>query len=209
MLVFHFIQRDVCCDLMHYLVRLVLPSVHDLPPPWKPSALTRTRFTRFQIYSTNLPVVIPLLSLSFCCRLGCGPLKEHGPQVISYSSYVFIHMHLVQAPCFGTSALLKVREIKVNWEPWPAPKHQIVWAVPHHSGSGGIIGIHYFSQMTWPVSFFIFSQLPNHLHNSLIGPLYQPIHLGDGRAWFDSILHTEKFTHLTNDVAHEVHTMIT
>ena len=25
---------------------------------------------------------------------------------------------------------------------------------------------------------FIFSQLPNHLHNSLMGPLYELVHLG-------------------------------
>ena len=73
---------------------------------------------------------------------------------------------------------------------------------------GGIIGMHYFHQMTWPIGFFIFSQLPNHPHDSLKGPLYQPIHLGViGHGL--QLLHTKEFAHLTNNVAHEVHTMIT
>ena len=87
-------------------------------------------------------------------------------------------------------------------------KHQIVWAVPHHFGLGGVIGMHYFSQMAWPVSFIIFSQLPNHPHDSLMGPLYQPIHLrviGHG----SQLLHAEEFAHLTNNVAHEICTVIT
>ena len=32
--------------------------------------------------------------------------------------------------------------------------------------------------MRWPVRFFIFSQLPNQVHNCLVLSLYQPIHLG-------------------------------
>ena len=38
--------------------------------------------------------------------------------------------------------------------------------------------MHYFSQMRWPVGFFVFSQLPDHAHNPLVQSLYQPIHLG-------------------------------
>ena len=38
--------------------------------------------------------------------------------------------------------------------------------------------MHYFSQMRWPVGFLVFSQLPNHVHNHLVQPLYQPIRLG-------------------------------
>ena len=34
--------------------------------------------------------------------------------------------------------------------------------------SGGIVGMHYFSHMSWPVGFFVFTQLPDHLHNGLI-----------------------------------------
>ena len=38
-------------------------------------------------------------------------------------------------------------EIKVNWEPRPSSEHQIVWTVPSNCVMGGIIGMHYFSQM--------------------------------------------------------------
>ena len=69
-------------------------------------------------------------------------------------------------------------ENKVDQEPRPMSKHQVVWTVPGNGGSGGIIGMHYFSQMRWPVSFFVFSQLPNHAHNHLVLSLYQPISLG-------------------------------
>ena len=54
---------------------------------------------------------------------------------------------------------------------------------------------------------FIFSQLPNHPHDSLMGPLYQPIHLGViGHG--SQLLHAEEFAQLTNSVAHEVCAMI-
>ena len=82
-----------------------------------------------------------------------------------------------------------------------------MWAVPHHGRSGGIVGMHYFSQMSWPVSLFVFSQLPNHLHNGLMRPLHQPIHLGVVRHGLQ-LLHAEEFTHLINDAAHEVCTLI-
>ena len=87
------------------------------------------------------------------------------------------------------------------------PKHQIVWAVPHHGRSAGIIGMPYFSQVTWPVSFFVISQPPDHTHNSLMGPLYQTICLGVvGHG--TQLLHAKEFTHLINNVAHEVCTTI-
>ena len=57
-------------------------------------------------------------------------------------------------------------------------EHQIVWTIPGNCRSGGIIGVCYFSQMRWPVSFFVFSQLPNHAHNHLVQSLYQPVCLG-------------------------------
>ena len=38
--------------------------------------------------------------------------------------------------------------------------------------------MYYFSQMRWPVSFFVFSQLPDHAHNCLVQSLYQTISLG-------------------------------
>ena len=59
-------------------------------------------------------------------------------------------------------------EDKVDWEPRPMSKHQIVWTVPGNGRLGGIIGVHYFSLMRWPVSFSDFSQLPNHVHNHLV-----------------------------------------
>ena len=67
---------------------------------------------------------------------------------------------------------------KVNQEPRPSSEHQIVWTVPSNCGLDGIIGMHYFSQMRWPVGFFVFSQLPYHRHNCLEQSLYQPISLG-------------------------------
>ena len=69
-------------------------------------------------------------------------------------------------------------EDKVNWEPRPMSKHQVVWTVPSNCGLCDIIGVHYFRQMRWPVSSFVFSQLPNHAHNCLVQSLYQPISLG-------------------------------
>ena len=39
-------------------------------------------------------------------------------------------------------------EVKVDQEPWPVSKHEIMWTIPHHGGSGGIVGVHYFSQMS-------------------------------------------------------------
>ena len=69
-------------------------------------------------------------------------------------------------------------EDKVDWEPRPSSKHQIMWTVPGNCGLGGIVGMCYFSQMRWPVSFLFFSQLPNHVHNHLVPSLYQPISLG-------------------------------
>ena len=57
-------------------------------------------------------------------------------------------------------------------------EHQIVWTVPGTCRLGGIIGVHYFSQMRWPIGFFVFSQLPNHGYNHLVQSLYQAICLG-------------------------------
>ena len=36
----------------------------------------------------------------------------------------------------------------------------------------------YFSQMRWPVSFFVSSQLLDHAHNCQVQSLYQPVSLG-------------------------------
>ena len=69
-------------------------------------------------------------------------------------------------------------EDKVNQEPRPSSKHQIVWTLPGNCRLGGIIGKCYFSQMGWPVGIFVFSQLPNYAHNHLVRSLYQAICLG-------------------------------
>ena len=34
-------------------------------------------------------------------------------------------------------------EEKVDWEPRPTSKHQIVWTIPGYCGTGGIIDMHY------------------------------------------------------------------
>ena len=83
-----------------------------------------------------------------------------------------------------------------------------MWTIHHHSRSGGIIGMHYFSQMSRPVSLFVVTKLPDHLHNSLMWSLHQPIHLGV--VWHGlQFPHTEEFTHLINDTAHGDSTLIT
>ena len=83
-----------------------------------------------------------------------------------------------------------------------------MWTVSYHSGSGGIVGMHYFSQMFWPVSLFVFTQLPNHLHYGLMWFLHQPVCLWV--VWHGpQFPHTEEFTHFVNDTAHEVSTPIT
>ena len=69
-------------------------------------------------------------------------------------------------------------EDKVNQEPRPMSEHQGGWTVSGNCRSGDIIGVCYFSQMRWPVGFFVFSQLPDHVHNCLVQSLYQPISLG-------------------------------
>ena len=51
-------------------------------------------------------------------------------------------------------------EDKVNWEPRPTSEHQVVWTVPGNCKMGGIIGVCYFSQMRWPVSFFSSPSFP-------------------------------------------------
>ena len=82
-----------------------------------------------------------------------------------------------------------------------------MWTISHHGRLGGNIGMHYFSQMSWAVCLFVFSQLPNHLHNGLMWSLHQPIHLWV--VWHGlQFLHAEEPTHLISDAAHEVSTTI-
>ena len=82
-----------------------------------------------------------------------------------------------------------------------------MFTIPCHSRSGGIVGMHYFSQMSWPVGLFFFSQLPNHLHNGLMWSLYQPICLWV--VWHGPrFLHTKEPTHPINDAAHKYSTPV-
>ena len=121
-------------------------------------------------------VIVPFLLVCFCSWLGLH-LPQGGPQSIPYGSYVHVHM-LSRGFCCGGLIAANSGEDKVNQEPRPSSKHQIVWTVPGNCGSGGIVGVHYFSQMRWPVGSFVFSQLPNHVHNHLVQSLYQPVSLG-------------------------------
>ena len=73
---------------------------------------------------------------------------------------------------------------------------------------GGIIGMHYFSQMRWPVDFCVFSQLSDHVHNHLVQSLHQPISLwvvGHGLQSF----YAKDLTHFLNHTTHEASTSIT
>ena len=77
----------------------------------------------------------------------------------------------------GALLLPKVGKKKLDQEPRPTSKHQVVWTIPCYCGMGGIIGMCYFSQMRWPVGFLIFSQLPDHAYNHLVCSLYKAISL--------------------------------
>ena len=99
-------------------------------------------------------------------------------------------------------------EDKVNWEPRLLSKHQIVWTVPCNCRLGGIIGVHYFSQMRWPVSFLVFSQLPDHVHNCLVQSRYQPISLRVvGHS--PQLFYAKDLAHFINYTTGEVSTSIT
>ena len=66
----------------------------------------------------------------------------------------------------------------------------------------------YCSQMRWPVGFFVFSKLPNHVHNCLVQSFYQPISLGvvgHGLQSFDA----KDLAQFFNYATHEASTSIT
>ena len=121
-------------------------------------------------------VIVPFLLACFCIRWGLC-LLQGTPQSISHRSYIHVHTPGRGFSCGGLIAA-NGGEDKVYWEPRLSPKHQIMWTVPGNCRLGGIRGMHYFSQIWWPVSFLVFSQLPNHVHNHLVQSLYQPICLG-------------------------------
>ena len=96
-----------------------------------------------------------------------------------YPIWNYVHIHMLgRGLSHGGLVAANSGEDKVDWEPRPSSEHQIVWTVPGNCRSDGIIGIHYFSQIRWPVGFVVFSQLPDHAHNCLMQSLYQPISLG-------------------------------
>ena len=70
--------------------------------------------------------------------------------------YIFIHM-LGRGVSHGGLIAANGVEEKVNQEPRPTSKHQIVWTILGYCRMGGIIGEHYFSHMRWAVGFLIFS----------------------------------------------------
>ena len=98
---------------------------------------------------------------------------------------------------------------KVNQEPRPMSKHQIVWTIPGYCRMGCIIGMHYFSQMRWPVGFLIFSQLPDHVHKSS-GAISLPSHLFVGRQVHGPQLFDAKdLAHFLNHTTSEASNSIT
>ena len=143
--------------------------------PWKASA-----FTLRQDHQVSNPLHLSFscstISVAgFCHWLGLTFL-EGGPQSVLYSSHIFIHT-LDRCASLGASALPK----------WGSKSQLRALAFiqtldnvdcTHHGRLGGIVGMHYFSQVSWPVSLFVFSQFPVHSHYGLVWPLHQPIHLG-------------------------------
>ena len=94
-------------------------------------------------------------------------LPQGSPKSILYGSYVHVQT-LGRGLSHGGLIAANGGEDKVDWEPRLSSEHQLVWTVPGNCRLGGIIGVHYFSQIRWPVGFFVLSQLPNHAHNHLV-----------------------------------------
>ena len=166
----------------------------------------------------HLPSLVPghqvscLLCLSFCCSTifvdmllpSIGFVPPAGQSSIFPRQKLHICPHAWWGLSHGGLAAANSGEVKVNKEPRPLSEHQIVWTVPSNCGTGGIIGI----QMWWPVGFFVFSQLPDHLHNCLVQSLYQPISLwvvGHGLQSF----YAKDLAHFLNYTTHEASTSIT
>ena len=161
----------------------------DAPPP---KSLLPTYPWSASFPSRHLPSLVPghqvssLLHLFFCHNtvsvgmllwlIGPVPPAVHS-QSIPYGSHVHVytpggglsHGGLIAANGGGDEG---------NQEPRPSSEHQIMWTVPGNWGLGGIIGVCYFRQMKWLVSFLVFSQLSDHVHNCLVWSLYQTIHMG-------------------------------
>ena len=120
--------------------------------------------------SFPLPSLVWGHQACFHCQLGLY-LPQGGPQSIPYWSYVHIHM-LGRGLSHGGLVAANSGKDKVNQEPRPTSEYQVVWTIPSNCRLGGIIGMHYFSQMRWPVGLFVFSQLSDHAHNCLVWSLW-------------------------------------
>ena len=80
--------------------------------------------------------------------------------------------------------------------------------IPSHGRVGAIVGVHYLSQVSWPVSLFVFAPLPDHSHYGLVWSLNQPISLWVVRHGLQ-FPHAEDLAHFIDDTAHEVSTPVT
>ena len=80
--------------------------------------------------------------------------------------------------------------------------------IPSHGRVGGIVGMHYLSQVSWPVCFFVFSQLPDHSHYGLVQSLHQPISLWVVRHGLQ-FLHAKDLAHFVDNTAHKDSTSVT
>ena len=118
----------------------------------------------------------PPKSLFFCCSTisVCmlpqltGLVPPAGQSSIYPVQKLHTYPHAWWRPLLWGLIAANRGEDKINQEPRPLSKHQIVWTISGNCRLGGIIGVHYFSQMRWPVGFFVFSQLPDHAHNHLV-----------------------------------------
>ena len=123
------------------------------------------------------------------------------------SNHIFIHT-FGRGLSHGGLCTPKGGEVKVNWKPRPSSKHQTMWTIPGHSRVGGIVGMHYLSQVSWPVGLFVFCQLPNHSHYGLVQSLHQPISLQMVRCC-SQFHHAEDLAHFIDDTTHKVSTSVT
>ena len=151
----------------------------DAPPP---KSLLPTYSSSSSFPSRHLPSLVPShQASSSLCIFFChstvsvsmlpwliGPAPPAGCSSI-YPSQSYVHVHSPgKGLSYGGLIAANSGEDKVEWEP-------IMWTVPSNCRLGSIVGMHYFSQMRWPVSFLVCHQLPNHAHNCLVHCLYQPI----------------------------------
>ena len=80
-----------------------------------------------------------------------------------------------------------------------------MWTIPHHGKSGGIEGLQYLYQVSWPVGLFVLSKFPNHLHYGFMWSLHQPISFRV--VWHGlQFLNAEEHTQFVNDAAHKAST---